>query len=188
MSHACSARSAMLALLGFFFTVDIHLSENGSGTLIANYPMPPIDSLDDERKRFASPVTDVLDVTSREDTVHGGRIARVEVAFTDIAQVSQARELLGVTFGLGDADRGRHLLGVIRSPGAPVEMRSDGEATIRLTVPGEIVASNTPKTRRSTATWRVPVTRYFAAEGIPIDVTFRSPAQTASMEHSATTP
>jgi hypothetical protein len=170
----CSTLGVAFSLFAFFFVADIHVDDDGSGRLVATYPAPPINTPDKESARFVSATTSVERIDIRDDRKSGDRIAHVELKFTNITQLSKAPELAGVSFDLAEVAGGRRLRGIVRSP-TPLELKGarHGDATIHLSVPGKIVTANARTTKGSTATWRAPVTRYFAAEGIPIDVTYR---------------
>jgi hypothetical protein len=168
MAVGLARAQAAAPVRGFFFTVDIDLKDDGSGTMRLSYPSNPAMTLETERHRFGSPVTEATAIDARDG------VMQTTVAFKDVARLSEAPELSSMEAVRETTQDGQQRLRArLRSP-ILGDVTSRERLAITLTVPGPIVRANTEDIRGATGVWRPPVVEFFKPDGIVIEVTYRA--------------
>jgi hypothetical protein len=170
----CRAGLLATVVAQFFFDVHLVLREDGSGKLRAQYTATPITSEATERFRFSAPSTRLTGMGVADG------VATVRLSFDDVRTLSDAPEFKESPVDFGPSLNGvRKVTARVRSALVPsidqgrVTLESDERATVRLTVPGTIVATNGEVTSRRTAAWSAPIRRFFHPEGIDVQATYR---------------
>lgn len=167
-SRRCSlASSAMLSLFAFFFTANLKFKEDGSGKLALVYPAAKVTTVDIEQRRFESTTTHATGLR-----IESGA-ARVRVAFSDVTRLAQAPEFQNTSVELKPGPDGTETFRATLRAALVGNVLSDRMATVRVTLPGEVVDSNAQSASGSSAMWSAPITRYFSGEGIEISATYR---------------
>ena len=167
-SRRCSpASAAVLSLFAFFFTADLKFKEDGSGKVALVYPAAKVTTVDVEQRRFESTTTHATGLR-----IENGA-ARVRVAFSDVTRLAQAPEFQNTTVELTPGPDGTETFRATLRAALVGNVLSDRMATVRVTLPGEVVDSNALSTSGSTAMWWAPITSYFSGEGIEISATYR---------------
>ena len=164
---ALPARGQRAAIPGFFFTVDIDLARDGSGTLRLKYPQNPVASLESERLRFRSAVTEVQSV-EMEDGFY-----LTTVTFRDVTRLSEAPELSSITAEREKLAAGQERIRAhLRSP-VLFPLKSEEKLAITVNLPGPILGANTAESSGRTAVWRPAAQQYFTEDGITLEATYR---------------
>lgn len=156
-----------MQLLPFFFTVEMDLQDDGSGTMALTYPATPATNFDTEHRRFASATTRATDVKIREGMTF------TTVAFADVTRLSDVGDLSSVTAERRTEKDGTRLVNArLRSPFLG-DLPSDEKVTIRVTLPGPVTSSNAQESSGRSAVWKAPVQQFFREEGIVIRVSYK---------------
>lgn len=158
---------------GFFFTVDIDLDADGSGTLKLSYPSNPVMNPGTERDRFTSPVTEMKSVE------FNGPMVRTTVAFSDLTRVSEAPELRSITAKRARLEDGRERVEARLRSYITGTVTTQAPLTITVNFPGAVVEANTKDIKGATATWRPPAADFFKDQGILLEAVYR-PTEAAS--------
>jgi len=170
-SHALAQALPQMNILPFFFSVEIDLRDDGSGTMSLSYPATPITNFATERRRFASETTEATDVQVRDGLVF------TIVSFRDIARLKELPELANVTAERRtEADGTRRVSARLRAPFVG-EVATEEKVTITVTLPGEVLQSNSGGAAGGrTAVWKAPARQYFQPDGIDIQVSYKPDA------------
>jgi len=170
VATATGAKDApQIQLLPFFFTVDLNLNQDGSGTMALSYPSTPVTNFDTERARFASATTNATDVQIR------GMLVYTTVAFSDVTRLSDIPELSNIKAERETEKDGTQLVKArLRSPVSFLgDLRSDAKVTIKVTVPGKVLKSNSQESSANTVVWKAPAKQFFKEEGIQIQLSYK---------------
>lgn len=156
-----------IQILPFFFTVDLDLKDDGSGTMALTYPATPVTTFETERRRFASETTRATESKIRDGIVY------TTVSFDDVTRLSQVADLSSVSAErTTDADGSRLVRARLRSP-VLGDIRSDANVTIRVTLPGAVLKSNAQESAGRSALWKAPAKQFFMEDGIQIQVSYK---------------
>lgn len=159
-----------IQILPFFFTVDLDLKDDGSGTMALTYPATPVTTFETERRRFASETTRATESKIRDGIVY------TTVSFDDVTRLSQVADLSSVSAErTTDADGSRLVRARLRSP-VLGDIRSDANVTIRVTLPGAVLKSNAQESAGRSALWKAPAKQFFMEDGIQIQVSYKPEA------------
>jgi hypothetical protein len=166
-AHRLGTQLAAIAAVGFFFNVHIVLRDDESGKMSARYAATPISSVDTERYRFNSADTDTVHVQINDG------VAGVRVEFKDVRGLPKAPELTLSSVELGPIENGvRTLKARIRGPEA--EVSGPTHASVRVTLPGDVVQSTGQRQSSRSVLWSVPIAQFFTQAGIEIEATYRT--------------
>jgi hypothetical protein len=167
MRRTCAAPLLAGWLFAFFFTSSLRLREDGSGKMVVMYPAAPIATQETELRRFTS-------ATSKATAFRiSGGVAQVRIVFDDINRLGEAPEFANSTLALETGTDGVARFRALLRSTVLGDVTSDAAATVRLAVPGALVASNGRASAVNRAVFSAPVRRYFSADGLPIEATYR---------------
>lgn len=175
----------LVVVLGGCFTADVTLNADGSGTMQVKYdPMWPTTE-PRERAAFQGPGLTVQEIKFGELRAgpQGMKVPAwvdAKVAFASVAELGQAQRLWRFQVELADAGEGLKRLTVAvktkeRKEGIPAE----GEATLRVNLPGDVVESSTTIEGR-TVVWKFPTKDFFTTPGLKMTATYKVPASAAT--------
>jgi len=163
-------------LFGFFVIANVRVRADGSGKMTIVHPAAPITTVEIERRRYISPVSEPTGLEIRNG------IAMARVRFRDVSRLSEAPELAAMKLDMVTGDDGlTRFHGVVRSTMVG-DIVSDENAVIRVTLPGTVVSPNAERVEGSSMTWTKPVKQFFTSEGITLEASFkgRRPAATVA--------
>ncbi len=166
----------LVVVVGGCFTADVTLNADGSGTMQVKYdPMWPTTE-QRERATFQGPGLTVQELKLGElRPGHQGMKTpawvEAKVAFASIADLGKAQRLWRFQLALTDAGAGqKRLTAAIKTKepkeGIPVE----GDATVRVHLPGDVVESSATVEGR-TVVWTFPTKDFFTKPGLQMTVT-----------------
>ncbi len=174
---SCGANLAAAGLLAFFITANVKVRPDGSGKMSLLYPAAKITTPEIEEHRYVSASTRPTSVR-----IENG-LARVRVAFEDINRLREAPEFANTSLELRPGE-GR-FRGVLRATNLG-GVRSDRNATIRVTLPGPVIDSNGQEQSGKQVVWWAPIARYFSEDGIPLEATYRTRSTSSDPPHADT--
>lgn len=177
MSAMRSGRCGRMApvLFAFYLVANVKVKADGSGKMTIVHPAAPITTLEIERQRYVSPVSEATGLMMRNGLV----MARVR--FRDVNRLSEAPELAAMKFEMRPGDAGlTRFHGLVRST-IVGDVTSEEDAVIRLTLPGTVVSTNAERVEGRSMTWTKPVKQFFKSEGIELDASFKAPDRPTSV-------
>jgi hypothetical protein len=164
----CRIGLSVLVVIGFFFETHIVVRDDGSGKLAAVYSATPISTLQSERFRFNSPVTE----TKHVEIKNGVTAVRVNVK--DLTEISQAPELALSSAEFTPIKNGtRTIRAVLRGPQATTAVEGRRPIRVSLTLPGDVVNTTGRQTSSRSVTWSAPIGDYFSEQGIEVEATYK---------------
>jgi hypothetical protein len=167
MRRRCATPLVAGWLFAFFFTSSLRLREDGSGKMVVVYPAAPITTQEIEVRRFTSAV-------SKATAVRIDRgIAQVRIVFDDINRLTEAPEFANSTLALATGDDGVARFSAVLRSRVLGDVTSDAAATVRLALPGPLVASNGRASAGNRAVFSAPVRQFFSPDGLPIEASYR---------------
>lgn len=154
-------------LFAFYLLVNVKVKADGSGKMTIVHPAAPITTLEIERQRYISPVSEPTGIRIDKG------IAKARVRFRDVTRLSEAPELSAMNFEMRPGEDGvTRFHGVLRSL-LIGDVVSDRNAVIRITLPGTVVSSNAQHVEQDSMTWTKPVKQFFTSKGIELEASFK---------------
>jgi hypothetical protein len=172
----------LVLALGGCFTADVTLNADGSGTLQVKYdPMWPTTE-QRERAAFQGSGLTVQEIKLGEIRAAGPQGIKVpawveaKVAFTSVAALAQAQRLWRFQLELADAGEGlKRLTVALKAKESREALPAEGDATLRVNLPGDVVESSAKIEGRSVV-WKFPTKDFFTKPGLKMTATYKVPA------------
>ena len=176
--------AALLVVLGGCFTAEVTLNADGSGVMQVKYdPMWPTTE-QRERGGFQGPGLTLQEIKLGELRAgpQGMKMpssVEAKVAFASVADLNKAQRLWRFQLELADAGEAQRRLTVAVKTKEPREgVAAEGDATLRVNLPGDVVASSATIEGRSVV-WKFPTKDFFSKPGLKMTVTYKVPPGTA---------
>ena len=166
-------------LFGFFLIANVKVKADGSGKMTIVHPAAPITTIEIERQRYMSAVSEPTWLEIRKG------VAMARVRFRDVGRLSEAPELAAMKLEMRSGDDGlTRFHGLVRST-IVGDIASDCDAVIRITLPGTVVSTNAERVEGSSMTWTKPVKQFFTSEGITLEASFKGRRPPATVAGAA---